>query len=78
MKISISDTRKNVRKVMETALNGEEVIITKRDQPIAKVLKIEETDGATSLPSMKDFRKKWSETPASSSVLEMRDEDERP
>ena len=77
MKISISDTRKQVRKVMETALSGEDVIITKRDQPIAKVVKMEESDACAPLPSMKAFRNKWSSTPSSSSVVEMRDQDER-
>ncbi len=75
MKISISETRQQVKKVMETAMAGEEVIVTRRDKPMVKVVKVEEDHPCAPFPKLSDFRKKWSIEATESSVLRMREED---
>ncbi|MBE0447557.1 MAG: type II toxin-antitoxin system prevent-host-death family antitoxin [Actinobacteria bacterium] len=75
IKAGIKEIRKNLTKYLESVQKGEEIIITKRDEPIAKIVPIR-TKQAKTLSSREQLRKliKPQGTLLSQVVVENREE----
>lgn len=75
IRTGIKEMRKNLTKYLESVQKGEEVIITKRDEPIAKIVPIPVKQPKT-LSSREQLRKliKPTGTPLSQIISENREE----
>jgi prevent-host-death family protein len=75
IRTGIKEIRKNLTKYLESVQRGEEIIITKRDEPIAKIVPIRPKQ-ARALSSREQLRSliKPQGTPLSQVVAENREE----
>lgn len=75
-KVPVNQVREELAKYLAAAENGEEIIITKHNKPIAKLVNYNEPR-KNKLPDMKEFRKQFKVKgkPMSEFVIDMRKED---
>ncbi|MEQ8577089.1 MAG: type II toxin-antitoxin system prevent-host-death family antitoxin [Balneola sp.] len=75
-KVPVNQVREELAKYLTAAENGEEIIITKHNKPIAKLVNYNEPK-KTKLPDMTEFRKQFKVKgkPMSEFVIDMRKED---
>lgn len=75
--INVRETRQNIGQILDAVTTGEEFVITRRNKPIAKLSKINDS-GVKQLhfPDRSDFRAKLpkSQTAGSKMICEMRNE----
>ncbi|MEX0721735.1 MAG: type II toxin-antitoxin system prevent-host-death family antitoxin [Balneolaceae bacterium] len=75
-KVPINEVREHLAKYLTKAEHGEEIIITKHNKPIAKLVNYTEAK-KPKFPDMTEFRKQFKVKgkPLSETVIEMRRED---
>lgn len=73
-KVPVNKVREQLAKYLTEAERGEEVIITKHNKPIAKLVNYEESKQKKEFPDMEEFRKKIKikGKPLSETVIEIR------
>jgi prevent-host-death family protein len=78
IKVPVNKVREQLAKYLTEAERGEEVIITKHNKPIAKLVNYEEPQNEKKkFPDMTEFRKQFKikGKPLSQTVIDMRRED---
>lgn len=73
-KVPVNKVREQLAKYLTEAERGEEVIITRHNKPIAKLVNYQEPETKKKFPDMDEFRKKIKVKgkPLSETVIEMR------
>jgi prevent-host-death family protein len=73
--INIKEARSRFTAILESATKGEDIIITRRGKPIARLTRINEK--SIPLGSLKEFRAKIDvkDTPLSDTVVRLREEE---
>ncbi len=71
--VNIKEARARFRKLLDTVLLGEEIIICRRDKPVAKLVPI---PSGPAFPDRSEFRKRIAKgkTPSGEIIRKLRDE----
>jgi antitoxin (DNA-binding transcriptional repressor) of toxin-antitoxin stability system len=74
--ISVADAKAHLSELLTKVEAGEEIIITRRGQPVARLERVTRPKRPSPLPSLDTLRAKMSRSPVSSAELirKMRDE----
>jgi len=76
-RVSVREARKHIGRLLDAVAGGEEIIITRRNKPVAKLIAISPDEtGVPAFPSRREFRATLPRcrTAAADLVREMRDE----